>query len=63
LSKALFVGCDVSSKANTVCLMDEKGTRLATRTLPNTLSGAETLESWLAEVIEKGKFATLKDSH
>ena len=60
MSKTLFVGCDVSSKTNTVCLMGEKGTRLAIKTLPNTLPGAETLESWLVEVIEKGKLATLK---
>jgi len=60
LSKTLFVGCDLSSKTNTVCLMDEKGAQLATKTLTNTLSDAHTLESWLVEVVEKRKFFTLK---
>lgn len=60
MSKTLFVGCDVSSKTNTICLMDDKGTPLATKTLPNTLSGAQGLESWIVETMEKGKFSTLK---
>jgi len=39
--KTLFVGCDVSSKENTVCLMDEDGKELSYPIFPNTLTGAK----------------------
>ena len=55
LPKNLFVGCDVSTKNNTVCLMDEEGKKIGYQTFPNTLSGARALESWLLKVMnEKG---------
>lgn len=58
LPKNLFVGCDMSTKNNTVCLMDEEGKKIGYQTFPNTLSGARALESWLL-MNEKGG-STLK---
>jgi hypothetical protein len=47
LPKTLFVGCDVSSKNNTVCLMDKEGKEMGYPTIPNTLPEATALESEL----------------
>jgi len=60
MSKTLFVGCDVSSKRHTVCLMDPEGNSLGTQTFPNTLSGAQTLETWLLETLNQKGFSEVK---
>jgi hypothetical protein len=60
LPKTLFVGCDVSAKHNTVCLMDEEGKEIRYQTFPNTLSGAIALESWILKVMNEKQLSTLK---
>lgn len=44
MSQTLFVGCDVSLKSNTVCLMDQEGKTMGNQTFANILSGAQALE-------------------
>jgi transposase len=60
LLKTLFVGCDVSSKNNTVCLMDSEGKEMGYPTFPNTLPGATALEAQLLQVMKGKGFSTLK---
>ena len=60
MSDTLFVGCDVSSKTNAICLMEKEGDELGYRNLPNTLSGAKKLESLLVKIMEENGFSTLK---
>lgn len=60
MSDTLFVGCDVSSKTNVICLMGKHGEKLGYRNLPNTLSGAKKLESLLVKIMEEHGFSTLK---
>jgi hypothetical protein len=60
LPKTLFVGCDVSSKNKTVCLMDGEGKEMGHPTFPNTLPGAKALESQLLQIIIEKSFSTLK---
>lgn len=55
-----YPSCDVSSKYNTVCLMDEEGKEMGYPTFPNTLSGAKALESHLFQLIKEKGFSTLK---
>ncbi len=42
-----FLGIDVSKRTNVCCLVDPTGTKLVTTSVPNTLSGSQTLETWL----------------
>lgn len=42
-----FLGIDVSKRTNVCCLVDPTGTNLVTTSVPNTLSGSQTLETWL----------------
>lgn len=60
MSNTLFVGCDVSSKTNVICLMEKEGDKLDYRDLPNTLSGAKKLESLLVKIMQENGFSTLK---
>lgn len=41
------VGIDVSKRTNVCCLVDPTGTTLMTTSVPNTLVGSQTLETWL----------------
>ena len=56
-TKILFVGCDVSSKENIACLMDDEGKELAYQTFPNTLSGAKAFEDILLKAMEDKSFS------
>lgn len=60
MHKTLFVGCDVSSKENTVCLMDEDGKELSYPLFPNTLTGAKAFEETILKVMEEGRFSQIK---
>jgi hypothetical protein len=60
LTKTLFVGCDVSAKNSTVCLMGEEGKQIGHQTFSNSLSGAKAMESWLLKIMEEKGFSTLK---
>lgn len=50
----------MSSKNNTVCLMDSEGKEMGYPTFPNTLSGAKSLESQLLHLIKEKGFSTFK---
>lgn len=41
------VGIDVSKRTNVGCLVDPTGAPLGTTSVPNTLAGSQTLETWL----------------
>lgn len=60
MSHTLFVGCDVSLKTNTVCLMDQEGNTMGNQTFPNILSGAQALEDWLLKTMKENNFSQLK---
>ena len=60
MHKTLFVGCDVSSKENTVCLMDEDGKEVSYPIFPNTLTGAKVFEETLLKVMEEEGFSQIK---
>ncbi len=60
LSQTLFVGCDVSLKSNSICLMDQEGKTIGTQTFTNTLSGAQALEDWLLKTMNENNFSQLK---
>lgn len=59
MPKALFVGCDVISETNTLCLMDEEGKAIGYQTFPDTFNGAKAREVWLLEVMNQKELATL----
>lgn len=60
MPKKLFVGIDVSSKLNTVCLMNENGQRIGkTFSLPNNSIGAEELIDTILSTLEEHKFDSL----
>lgn len=56
MEKNLYVGCDVSSKENTVCFMNQKGEVLGYKEYPNTLPGAQALEDMIISFMEKFSF-------
>lgn len=57
---SLFVvGIDVSKRTNVCCLVDPTGLALATCTVPNTLLGSQTLETWLVTQAEQRHISQL----
>ena len=49
----LFVGIDVSSKNNVVCLMKPDGTKFSTFSVQNNLGGARILSERIVSVLDK----------
>jgi transposase len=60
LSKTLFVGCDVSSKNNTVCLMDEEERRWDLLPSPTLSPEQKPLRAQLLQILKEKDFSTLK---
>lgn len=53
MSSSLFVGIDVSQKANVVCALDDRGQQVGkTACFPNNLPGAEQLNEWIFEQMQ-----------
>lgn len=49
----LFVGIDVSSKNNVVCLMKPDGTKVSTFSVQNNLGGARILSKRIVSALDK----------
>lgn len=61
MTKTLYVGIDVASRLNTAHWVDPTGQALGKPwTFPNTLPGAQALETRLAEVLKQGAYAHVK---
>ena len=60
MTSCLFVGMDVSHKHHVVCALDEEGVQVGKRaSFSNNLPGAEQLERWIVEKMQKAGAAHL----
>lgn len=54
MSTSLYVGVDVSRKVNVVCGVEDRGQQVSkTASFPNTAPGAEQVERWIVEQMQK----------